>query len=198
MKTIVRLPEPVEDGIEDVLDSVQDVESEENEHQFEQLVHVGKLQNVCHKWLPDRDARTPQYRYDGGDTEVAKRVFANVFFVGCGLLLDEFTELQDGQKKPAPDEVICHPIGSLLAHDVDHTGDHHHIITHLRNDDNGVSCCLCRFIPFLTPCDVLKNFYNIFQKGLIFFWHSAIIIPGIKLAERSGIECTLKDTLKKP
>ena len=130
---IVRFSEPVEDGIEDVLDGIQDVESEENEHQLEQLIHVGKLQNIRHKGLPERDARAPQYRYDGGDAKVAKRVFANVFFVGCGFLLDELAELQDGQKKPSPNEVICHPIGSLLAHDVDHTGDHHHI-RHVANE----------------------------------------------------------------
>ena len=126
-KHIVRLSKSVEGGIEDVLHSVQNVKRYEQQHEVKELIHVGKLQNVRHKGLPERDARTPQYRNDSCDAEVAKRVFSDVFFVGCGFLLDELAKLQDGQKKPAPDEVVCHPIGSLLAHDVDHARDHYHI-----------------------------------------------------------------------
>ncbi len=80
-----------------------------------------------HEGLPCGDGDHPQSRDDGRDPEIAEGMAADIFFVGRDLLLDEFTQLENRQKEPAPDEVIGHPVGALLAHHVDHACDHDHV-----------------------------------------------------------------------
>ena len=49
------------------------------------------------------------------------------FFVGGGLLLDQFAQLDHRQEHPAPDEIVGDPVSPLLAHHIDHARHHQHI-----------------------------------------------------------------------
>ena len=124
---IVGFAQTVEGGVEDVLEGVQDIEAHEEQDEVKELVHVGKAQHVGHEGLPCGDADKPQSRYDGGDPEVAEGIAADILAVGGDLLLDQLAQLDHGEKEPAPDEVVGDPVGALLAHHVDHAGDHDHV-----------------------------------------------------------------------
>ena len=95
---IVRFAEPIEGGVKHVLNSVQNVESNEYQHQFKKFIHVGETEHVRHKRFPHGNAHEPQHRDDRRDSEIAKRVLADILLIGCHLLLNEFSELEHGQK----------------------------------------------------------------------------------------------------
>lgn len=64
---IVGFASAVKSAVKHVLKGVKDVKTEQDHHQFKQLVHVGIAENVLHKRLVGRDQRRPHYADDRGN-----------------------------------------------------------------------------------------------------------------------------------